>query len=465
MGHRTTNGLLGRKYTTFVTTCLATATTSPAQPYFTRHDISLAADRAYAVLAADLDGDGDVDALSASYDDDSIRWYENDGTSAPHFTSHVISAVADGAYSVFVADVDGDGDADVLSASALDNTVRWYENGGEALPSFVPHVITATLEFPTDVAAADLDRDGDLDVLSASYTNYGVEWYENDGATPPSFTRRGISLPTDGAYSIVVADIDGDGDADVLASVNGTVCWYENNGHVPPAFVAHTVATDSARDVFAADLDGDHDIDLVAAMGYIDRVRWFENDGLSPPNFTTRTVDPLVDGARSVTAVDIDNDGDVDVLSAGQFDNAIRWHENNGEIPPAFTTNFISGTANRPWSVFAADCDGDGDADVLTASSENNAIRWYQNHSEGECEADLTTQGAGSSDAGWGVPDGFVTASDINYYVNDWVVGSSAADFTTQGAGLGDPDYGQPDGLVTAADINYYVNSWVAGCP
>ena len=53
----------------------------------------------------------------------------------------------------------------------------------------------------------------------------------------------------------------------------------------------------------------------------------------------------------------------------------------------------------------------------------------------------------------------------INYYVGDWVVGSTAADLTTQGAGPGDTGYGVPDGLVTAADINYYVALWVAGCP
>ena len=81
-------------------------------------------------------------------------------------------------------------------------------------------------------------------------------------------------------------------------------------------------------------------------------------------------------------------------------------------------------------------------------------------------EADLTTQGAGSGDPGFGAPDGAVTAADLNYFVNGWVAQDLAvADLTTQGAGSGDPGFGTPDGAVTAADLNYYVNLWVAGCP
>jgi|GEM_PF-2622990 len=82
------------------------------------------------------------------------------------------------------------------------------------------------------------------------------------------------------------------------------------------------------------------------------------------------------------------------------------------------------------------------------------------------CRADVTTQGAGAGDPGYGVPDGFVTASDINFFVNAWLAADAVvADLTTQGAASDTPLYGVPDGLVTAADLNYYVNRWIAGCP
>ena len=84
----------------------------------------------------------------------------------------------------------------------------------------------------------------------------------------------------------------------------------------------------------------------------------------------------------------------------------------------------------------------------------------------GGCAADLTTQGAGAGEPGFGVPDGQISAADINYYINAWVSGDPlTADMTTQGAGVGDPGFGFPDGATTAADINFFVNLWVGGCP
>jgi len=88
------------------------------------------------------------------------------------------------------------------------------------------------------------------------------------------------------------------------------------------------------------------------------------------------------------------------------------------------------------------------------------------NHYVAYCPADVTTQGAGIGDPNYGVPDGQVTAADLNYYVNAWIAGTlSIADLTTQGAAMGTAGFGTPDGQVTAADLNFFVNEWVAGCP
>jgi len=79
--------------------------------------------------------------------------------------------------------------------------------------------------------------------------------------------------------------------------------------------------------------------------------------------------------------------------------------------------------------------------------------------------ADYTTTGAGAGSSLYGVPDGYVTAGDIQFYVNLYVPGDPDADLTTQGAGSGDPGFGVPDGVVTAADVQFFVNLWLAGCP
>jgi len=79
------------------------------------------------VYAADLDNDGDLDVLSASSLDGKIAWYENHD-SAGFGDQHVISFEAEGARAVYAADLDGDGDLDVLSASSIDNKIAWYKN-------------------------------------------------------------------------------------------------------------------------------------------------------------------------------------------------------------------------------------------------------------------------------------------------------------------------------------------------
>nr|WP_036825024.1 T9SS type A sorting domain-containing protein [Polaribacter sp. Hel1_85] len=108
-------------------------------------------------------------------------------------------------------------------------------------------------------------------------------------------------------------------------------------------------------------------------------ISWYENDGtgiFAPRQFVTMAIF----SAKSVYAADIDGDGDMDVLSASSGDNVIAWYENDG------TGNFgalqtISTTANSPRSIYAADIYGDGDIDVLSASLYDDRIAWYENAS------------------------------------------------------------------------------------
>ena len=105
-------------------------------PSWTAADIVTDANGARNVFLADIDGDGDLDVLSASQSDDTIAWYENDGAANPSWTVQDIATSATGAYDVHVADVDGDGDIDIVSASENDNAITWYENNGATNPSW-----------------------------------------------------------------------------------------------------------------------------------------------------------------------------------------------------------------------------------------------------------------------------------------------------------------------------------------
>ena len=236
---------------------------------------------------------------------------------------------------------------DVLSSG------KWYENT-DGLGTFgTPQVIYDAVRASR---AADIDGDGDPDVLDLGSS---AVWYENidglGGFGPP----RSVGGPT-GRYHTwgPVTDFDRDGDLDVLlvvddpvdGSPNSSVTWHENTNGLGD-FGAHVFGSWEEQEPLPAelrferlayaeaeDLDGDNDLDLIfvavqseeGSLGIYPN--WFENtDGLGTLEFKQRIPchgqDP-----RSLRFADLDNDGDVDVLSASgtHHKSEVIWCENTG---------------------------------------------------------------------------------------------------------------------------------------
>ena len=357
---------------------------------YTPHNVTTSAIEVCSVYAVDVDGDGDADALSASYGDDAISWYENDGSQ--NFTKHDITNTAVGANNVYAADVDGDGDIDALSASNDDNTVAWYENDGAQ--NFTKHVITNSADCAMNVQAVDMDGDGDMDALTASYGDNTIAWYENDGNQ--NFTKRDISTTAFTAIYAYAADMDGDGDMDALAALGeyGRVVWYENNGS--QYFSARDITTNSpyASGVYASDVDGDGDMDALSSSYADDTVSWYENDGNE--NFTKRDISVGAGGVIGVYAADMDGDGDIDPMSASYFSNEITLYENRtihqSAVFPQQTV--ISSEASSSHSISVHDLDGDGDIDVVSGGED---VLWHENNGNQNFWADKLYDGNAST--------------------------------------------------------------------
>ena len=122
----------------------------------------------------------------------------------------------------------------------------------------------------------------------------------------------------------------------------------------------------SAFSAFAIDIDNDGDIDILSATS--NNLSWSENDGSE--NFTKHIISTdYTDYTYSAFAIDIDNDGDIDVLS-----NKMAWYENDGS--QNFTEHIIGSYVH---SIIAIDVDEDGDIDVLSEYYNNDKIAWYEN--------------------------------------------------------------------------------------
>jgi hypothetical protein len=285
----------------------------------------------------------------------------------------MISAAVDGPLGVHAADMDRDGDMDIVSASFYDSTIAWHENDGNQ--NFSSRVVSSSHFGANSVLAVDMNVDGDMDVIAASYYDDRIVLYENNGAQ--MFTSRPIGT-ADGVWGLFVADIDTDGDTDVLSASrdDSTIAWFSNSGSQTfSKRIVHAQLANGAYSVFAADVDGDGDMDVLSASLNDGKISWYENDGNQ--SFAARTVSNAAVSAQSVFATDVDGDGDTDVLSASRGDDKIAWYENDGN--QNFTMRVISTTADLARSVFAADLDGDGDTDVLSASSGDDEVTWYEN--------------------------------------------------------------------------------------
>jgi hypothetical protein len=185
------------------------------------------------VFAADVDGDGDLDVLSASYDDDKIAWYENTDGGGTFGSQQVLSTLANGAFSVFAADVDGDGDLDVLSASFSDDKIAWYENRGgqfSLATTDVAQLLVANSELhdllkivvthegragDSEVELASLElrfTDGDGNALGETETGallQTLRLYLDNGSSPGAFDAADTLVASTTDFSSITTNGDG----------------------------------------------------------------------------------------------------------------------------------------------------------------------------------------------------------------------------------------------------------------
>jgi hypothetical protein len=218
------------------------------------------------------------------------------------FTKQVIGTGVLETHAVVAADLDGDGDLDVAATDYVNGVVNWYENDGGG--GFIPRVLDADLEGAYPISVGDVDGDGKVDVLAAGYLGGLFVWYRNEGGG--NFTRFVVDDAADGPHSIVTIDLDGDGDMDLVTTWQGgthrsgnLVAWYENDGN--QNFTRHIIDDEAidAKDAKAADINGDGHLDVVAGSFSSNEVAWYENDG--DQNFTKHVIDEEALGAYYVS--------------------------------------------------------------------------------------------------------------------------------------------------------------------
>lgn len=331
---------------------------------------------AQTVVVDDVDGDGDLDILVGENFPGSLHLYENTG-GTPAFVEHVISTSAPSVWTIETADLDGDGDPDLVATGRDFGTssffLDWYENVGP--PTFFsgPTAITAGLHTPRFVAGTDMDADGDLDLLFGDFIE-GTLWLENTDGLGSFGPDRLIS--TDKADATAAADFDGDGALDIGSigssagsTVSNLVVWRRSIDLATDLWSAPMVAVtevNAVRSVRAADVDADGDPDLV--YGSNDRFGWLENtDGLGTFGPGSIRNDAIGGFFEDVLPFDVEGDGDLDLLLLVSGEGL--WVSVNADgagtlaSPVLIDSGFPGSTSTNP--VALGDVDGSGENDVV----------------------------------------------------------------------------------------------------
>jgi len=434
---------------------------------------------------ADVDSDNDLDLFWGDIFNLNVYFFRNDGTpdssDLTRITDDFLPFTTTGFNHTVFADLDGDGDQDMLLgiAQVADlNNLRYLRNEGTAQsPSFVE--ITQNYISQIDIGTdshptfGDLDNDGDQDMLVGGSSGR-LAYYRNVGGVfAPSFDNvtgffGGIDV---GGYSApVLVDWDNDGDLDLLiGNVLGRIEYWRNVGNASN-FVAVRdtnqlagIKVDQLAIPMPVDLNGDNLTDLIVGewdFNGFANVLLYQNAGtVGNPILVLVTKQLLKREVRDFTVpfiYDWNDDGQKDLILGGRYVGLTLFTNNasTGVFPDS--TTFVKsseilpgGDAGQYLSTTLIDIDNDGDDDVFEGE-ESGGINFYRQNSSSCCvgnRGDIDSDGSRA------------TVSDLTYLINDIFRGGpdpvcpAAADLDNNG---------QPS---TVIDLTYLIDNIFRGGP
>lgn len=361
--------------------CIATLGGAQTRPYREVTATNLPPDLAgpcMDAVAGDADGDGDLDLVLAMEFQRNIL-LSNDGAAVFADATARLPRSEHDSEDVAFADFDADGDSDLVFVSEDDRTDELYINDGTGrFTDASPRLRTD--EVSNALAVLDLDGDGAPDLLTGNVGTDRVLINDGRGGFRDETAQRWPQQGPSRTQDLELADVDGDGDLDVVVGNEGQNQLYLNEGGRLADATEHglPVRNDETREIRAADVDADGDLDLLVAnvrfvLEESRRDYLLLNDGSGV--FTTADVSRFPEDERSnftIQAVDLDRDGDVDVLAPSTVFPRSRA-EPSGDYLVLLNDGTGRFSAARPGSILPADLDGNG-FDVEVADFDGDGL-------------------------------------------------------------------------------------------
>lgn len=403
--------------------------------------------RGYEVELGDLDGDGDLDVIIGgnSPASGSIQLGINDGTGL--FTDLQVP-LGGGTLGIAVADVDGDGDLDIVApryggSSPLESQI--LVNDGQANFNLVSSLEGTTRDV-YDVAAGDINGDGDVDLVSCPVLGTAVRVWEGSLSGTwgsAGFQQQSELTPAITTDRVCVADFDGDGDLDTLsASQHSSNLVFLNDGSGSLTLHQTLVSTSGAYDAITGDLDGDGDVDIVTLQTGGTQV--WRNDGTGTFTDTGQSLGASAFWAGVAALGDADGDGDLDLFTVTLQPRL--WRNNGSGVFTEVVGAFVA-TGGSPAGIRIGDLDRDGDLDVVLRRQSGLTTRIFLNDGAGAFTLSVNTIPTATTlaaavladidkDGDLDLVEGAPAGTNASIYLND-----GNASFTTSANTFGGEDH------------------------
>ncbi len=282
------------------------------------------------IITADINNDNLKDIIvTRKFSASIISYYLNQGdlTFGPETTiepgNNLFTKIATG-------DFNNDGWIDIVSIGDATNSVIVYTNDAT---TFTANTIDNFEFFDSDIQVADIDNDTDLDIVAIGGTTLNI--YYNDGLS--NFTSQTITGPIEDFFDLTIKDIDGDGFRDIITG-GSIISIYKNIDGIISYDPTRSSLIPSSNNLFLelVDLDNDGDLDLFSEANNASGIRWMENDGNG--NFSNlQMIDGNPNTRYGASIKDFDDDGDLDIIIAKDFNFVLYANDGLGNFGPANT--------------------------------------------------------------------------------------------------------------------------------